>query len=325
MSSILETAYLKKINEEGINNIINLNKIFEKLKDRFGNIIPANLEINDLKIDKKFMVSLDRYSFHKGSNEFMKDLSESIDFSSFKEYNPRIIHDLCDIIIFFIYLFFLNNKEINTSINGKISEKESEKGNSGDSYTNYLNNIETDYDRISNRILYMIIVYVLNKEDMIDDITKMFESITYYSLNNNEENIFTIKYKCFLGDKSCKNHLHDDFILKEINGCMVFNRLHTKGMDDLIKNCKCTEKLTDVQKVINDKMCSECRIRMYTSKFPFVFFKRNGKIYLNDLARRSKFIDCDTEKILGISTELQFNKVYTINYGTSTIVFELLN
>ena len=83
----------EKINEEGVNNRINwyepyqdlIENLFQQLKNKNKNIIPANLEINDLKIDKKFMVSLDRYSFHKGSNEFMKDLSESIDFSSFKE------------------------------------------------------------------------------------------------------------------------------------------------------------------------------------------------------------------------------------------------
>jgi hypothetical protein len=289
--------------------------------------------IKSLKINKEFMANVYLSSFStREINKIIKDLPDYIDFSFFKynKYNPKIVHDLCNIIFFFIYLFFSNNKEINTSINGKISKKEYEV-NSGHSYSNYLNNMETDYDRISNRILYMIIVYVLNKVEMTDDIRKMFESITNYSLgllnDNNEENIFTIKYKCFLDDRPCKDHLPNDLlndpISKEINGCMVFTRHDTIGMDDLTKNCKCTEELTDQEKIINGNMCSECRRRMHTSNFPFIIFKMNGKFYLNDLARNFAFFDCKKKEKLKICTQIQANEVNTYNYGTSTIVLQV--
>ena len=289
-----------------------------------------------LKINKEFMANVYLSSFStREINKIIKDLPDSIDFSFFKynKYNPKIVHDLCDIIIYFIYLFFLNNKEINVKINRKIFEKESEKGNSGDSYNNYINNIESNYDRFSNRILYMIIVYVINKQEMTNDIRKMFESITNNSLgllnDNNEENIFTIKYKCFLDDRPCKdplpNGLLNDSISKEIKGCMVFTRHDTIGMDDLAKNCKCTEKLTDQEKSINDIMCSECRRRMHTSNFPFIIFKMNGKFYLNDLAKNFAVFDCKNKEKIENSTQIEANKVNTYNYGTSTIVLQVWN
>lgn len=315
----------------------NKKELIEKLMIFFTekNMIPIDSKINDLKINKEFIATLcGSFSFHREINKIIKDLSESpeLPFSYVKDnkYNPKIVHDLCDIIIYFIYLFFLNNKEINVKINRKIFEKESEKGNSGDSYNNYINNIESNYDRFSNRILYMIIVYVINKQEMTNDIRKMFESITNNSLgllnDNNEENIFTIKYKCFLDDRPRKDHLPNglnDYISKEINGCMVFTRHDTIGMDDLAKNCKCTEKLTDQEKSINGNMCSECRRRMYTSNFPFIIFKMNGKIYLNNLAKNFAVFDCKNKEKIENSTQIEANKVNTYNYGTSTIVLQV--
>lgn len=316
----------------------NKKELIEKLMIFFTekNMIPIDSEFNsefNLKINKEFMANVYLYSFStREINKIIKDLPDFIDFSFFKynKYNPKIVHDLCDIIIYFIYLFFLNNKEINVKINRKIFEKESEKGNSGDSYNNYINNIESNYDRFSNRILYMIIVYVINKVEMTNDIRKMFESITNNSLgllnDNNEENIFTIKYKCFLDDRPRKDHLPNglnDYISKEINGCMVFTRHDTIGMDDLAKNCKCTEKLTDQEKSINGNMCSECRRRMYTSNFPFIIFKMNGKIYLNNLAKNFAVFDCKNKEKIENSTQIEANKVNTYNYGTSTIVLQV--
>jgi hypothetical protein len=120
-----------------------------------------------------------------------EDSSTKYIFYSLEEnrYNIQYLYDLCDIIIFFVYLYFLNNEEINKTINKTIFEKESEKGNSGNSYSNYLSSVESNYDRFSNRILYMIVVYLINDPiTMTDDIRKMYESITKYlsgSLNDN--------------------------------------------------------------------------------------------------------------------------------------------
>ena len=49
----------------------------------------------------------------------------------------------------------------------------------------------------------------------------------------------------------------------------------------------------------------------------------NGKFYLNDLARNFTFTNLETHKELEVCTEIQADKTYTINYGTSTIVFRI--
>ena len=323
--------------------------------------------INGPKINKAYMSALfNKTVFHKELMKIISDLNESIFsyksnlsdellfirflfensyiiriFYSLNEnkYNIEYLYDLCNIIIFFVYLYFLNNEEINETINKKILEKDSQKFDSGDSYSNYINDVESNYDKLSNRILYIIVVYLINEPIMADNIRKMFESITKYSLgllnDNNEENIFTIRYNCFLNDRHRKDHLPNDrhrkdhlpndYISKQIIGCMVFTRHDTIGMDDLDKNCKCTEKLTDQEKIINGNMCSECRRRMNTSNFPFIIFKMNGKFYLNDLARNFEVFDCKKKEKIKNSTQIEVNEVNTYNYGNSTIVLQVLN
>jgi len=291
----------------------------QKLFEEKG-MIPKDLKINPYSpIKKNFLNSVHSSDYSDEEYKILKIIEKLINLLYFKFHknNPRIIHLLCDIIIVFMYFIFSNNEEINLKINTKIFEEEEfERGCSGSSFNDYLYGVESGYDRFSNRILYMIIVYLISKKT--NDVSNSFIEIINRSLKNNKK--FKIYLSCFIDNRFFKIHCPDRLLndCEEIivEGSIVITKKHNKDINNLFCECK---------KFNSEKDCSNCEIMKSTSNFPFIITIIDEKFYLIDLARNFEFTDLERQKKLEVRTEIQANKVYSINIGSTTVVFELRN
>ena len=70
--------------------------------------------------------------------------------------------------------------------------------------------------------------------------------------------------------------------------------------------------------------CKNCNLRIRTSRFPFMIIRNGKEFTLIDVARNFDLIDCKSNKKLETNTKLEIYRTYTINYGTSTIVFQII-
>ncbi len=308
--------------------------IKEKLLEYFKGIgkLPEYFTINDLKkYSKQNMIDLSKIEgFHKNYYIFFRDLKKSGLFkkSDFIDetgkFNSDIFFKIIDIKIIFLFFISYHNEEINK--NFEIHDNY-DLPTSYDSYTSSLSECINEYDRFVFRIVYLSIVDEFSKPEMFIDINKQI--LGKNILDQNSAEIFSLKYKIYIENvnktdnniKWSDTPLSDDSKSEELED--KSSKLFERYDNPMMKLLECLKKKSE-KDCHNCRDCRNCDTILGTSRYPFMIVRKGVEFTLIDVARNFYLIDCDSNKKLETNTKLEIDKIYTINYGTSTIVFKII-
>jgi len=297
---------------------------------KYKNYLPGNFSSEDLyKYNRKNMLSMINQSeSHKLIYQFFRELEESglfkkSDFiDEYGKFNSGNFFKNIDRIIILLYFILLNNEKIKIKVTVDFYQKPT----SGNSYTTSVceeqKNI-SEYDRFVFRIVYLTIVTIFYEPEMFHLINEEILGKNNSEQNSSEPILIKTQFYGFFGEDELSSNkkwpktplTQPKLVNLEDKSSKLFSREH----NPVLQHLKCLENSKE-----DCTTCRNCNLKKGTSRFPFMIIRNGTEFTLIDVARNFYLIDCESNKILETNTKLEIDRIYTINYGTSTIVYQII-